>query len=518
MSTFPHILLTAGCETPQKSDAPTNVPASASGLAGLFADVMAQALAPGSKQTLALTGQKGIEIDGKNTKLPKAEQTINLSNFYNSEVLSRQPASSPPLPEIGREKPEPQPNAFQSNSVIVEKIDGKSGESAKTNKDPHPQTEPAMVDVNPAEIPIHQMIAAVIPTVDLIPKSQPVSIPGARLAAPQWPARNAGATAYEVNSARSKPLPSAPAGSVDSLKNGNAASQPPAVSVAAPTTTEAAGPAATKTIPLLDAIKDFSPEEKPNVTSMHDTDSEPASGPQPPTPQNSPEINGISVAKQDTSVKQVDKTNNIAGTEKVLPGNTVLAAQGYSRLAGSVHMEQVAATVESGDQTPSNAPAAAAAVQAVSVPSTSNAGSLERTQEMISVNALRLSDSGNNSMQVVIKPDSGTQLSLELRQHGTSVEVQAVLQHGDFNHLSQQWPDLQHRLTQRGIQLAPLTDNGTAAHSASDGSFQQKQQQTTESAADLSVTGPAGLDVIPTIVSAPLIAHEPAQLGWETWA
>jgi hypothetical protein len=119
-------------------------------------------------------------------------------------------------------------------------------------------------------------------------------------------------------------------------------------------------------------------------------------------------------------------------------------------------------------------------------------------------------------MQVVIKPDSGTQLSLELRQHGGSVAVQAALQQGNFNHLSQQWPELQQRLGQRGIQLAPLADDAPSTHGGADGSFQQNQQQTTEPVAEDHYASIR--QALPAIAHAPVIASEPAQQGWESWA
>jgi hypothetical protein len=129
------------------------------------------------------------------------------------------------------------------------------------------------------------------------------------------------------------------------------------------------------------------------------------------------------------------------------------------------------------------------------------------------VSATRLSDSGNNSMQVVIKPDAGTQLSLELRQQSGNVEVQATLQQGDFNHLNQQWPDLQQRLEERGIRLSPLTDEGaTGGSNTGSETFENKQNE--------------GNKVVPelTLVDAPagMFTSEPAQTsahrGWETWA
>jgi hypothetical protein len=230
-----------------------------------------------------------------------------------------------------------------------------------------------------------------------------------------------------------------------------------------------------------------------------------------------PEANGTSIAKQDIAMKQAEKTNKIAGqTEKVLPGNIVSASQGNFPSGISLNTESITATATAASSALGNvngtSPPPSDSV-AVSATADARASTLERTQDLVTVSAMRLSDVGNSSMQVVIKPDAGTQLSLELRQQGGNVEVQAVLQQGDFNHLNQQWPDLQQRLEERGIRLAPLTDEGAAGGSNSGNeTFQNKQNQANEVVPELTlVNAPAGM-----------FAPEPAQTsacqGWETWA
>lgn len=516
MTIFVHILPTVNREGLQKGNGPGNVREATAGLAGLFAEVMAQALSPASKETVTPTGQKPVEVENENQPPLKAEPQVEAGKFYNDGNAPRQiitanvPTVNVTWPAIVAQKPGAQPISFQSNSTVPGKPAGKPNDVSKTNK--NPQLPELRVDQAATSPPINQMAAAAVP-VDLIPKSIPVPTPSAGSAALQRPGRDPGAaiTAYQMNPVQSKSV--APAVSADTAENRIVVNQPPAVSAAVPTAEEAAESAAINTGAVL-AAKVFSPETKTNAGSGQES----ASSAQLPAAQMSSDINGISIAKQDTSVNQAEKTNNIAGqTEKVLPGNAIVAAQANAPLPGTVHMEQVAVTVPTGDQASSNAPAAAA-VSATSVSSASNANSLERAQEMITVNAVRLSDSGNNAMQVVIKPDAGTQLSLELRQHGAGVEVQAVLQQGNFNHLSQQWPDLQQRLGHRGIQLAPLTDNAAVAYSNGGESYQQKGQQTAEPADELQVTDLTSRPVVPTMVQAPLIAHEPAQRGWETWA
>ena len=91
---------------------------------------------------------------------------------------------------------------------------------------------------------------------------------------------------------------------------------------------------------------------------------------------------------------------------------------------------------------------------------------VERTHDMMALHAMRLVESNSDSLSVVIKPAVGTELSLELRQRNGGVEAQATLTRGDHQFLSQHWPELQQRLEQRGIKLAPL--GGETDFSAND--------------------------------------------------
>jgi len=145
--------------------------------------------------------------------------------------------------------------------------------------------------------------------------------------------------------------------------------------------------------------------------------------------------------------------------------------------------------------------------------------SLDRTHDLVMLHALRLAGADSDSLQVVIKPDAGTQLSLELRQRGGGIEAQAVLQSGDFEKLKQHWPELQQRLEQRGIKLAPLasTENQTS-WSGSQG-FKQPPDQPAERESFL--TGafagfvPAG--AMTNLPVAPAGQAAPSR-GWQTWA
>jgi len=140
---------------------------------------------------------------------------------------------------------------------------------------------------------------------------------------------------------------------------------------------------------------------------------------------------------------------------------------------------------------------------------------MERTHELVALHAMRLNETGASSLQLVIKPGAGTQLSLELRQRENGIEAQAVLQQGDFKHLNQHWPELQQRLEQRGIKLASLTDEGIAnqnSGSNGNGLFEQKQNQLVDAFAGYASNGAATGTFTP--VKTRVTTHE----GWETWA
>jgi len=200
---------------------------------------------------------------------------------------------------------------------------------------------------------------------------------------------------------------------------------------------------------------------------------------------------GTGVAIVDLPMKNTQKANKVAGLAgKVLPGDAALPATAKV-LPNSALGAPVRATDNS--STDSNfiqpMPAAVATVDfstapAAAVPAFMEARlrNLERTHDMVALHAVRLVESQTDTLSVVIKPGAGTELSLQLRQRDGGVEAHAVLQRGDFQLMNQHWPELQQRLEQRGIKLAPLgsetnfsTDNGS--------SFKQHQQASQEAEA-----------------------------------
>jgi hypothetical protein len=266
-------------------------------------------------------------------------------------------------------------------------------------------------------------------------------------------------------------------------------------------------------------IQSFAQSPQPEFSASTDLNAKSA------TPKESA-VNGTSVAQQDVPMTQTEKPNKTADSAgKILPGAAVavarennlpprenFSAQTFAR-AGQMTANVTANSAPSNNPT-DVAPLSADSTNSIASANVSDARSraLERVQDMVVLHATRLSESGNDLLQVVIKPGAGTQLSLELRQRGDGVEATATLQRGDFEHLNQQWPALQQQLEQRGIRLAPLVADGNFAGSG-ENNFQQKQNQFAESD-----SFPTFAEVAPVDSFAQPAARAGAHRGWETWA
>jgi hypothetical protein len=529
MSTFSQILPMAKVDPPQGEQNAAGFSDEPKNLTGAFEKMMTHVLSPPSSKGTAPNEQS----QSSQKPAQPAEVPANISNK---------------MPEyIGSQLYAARVLAVQGNPSITTKIVGVSTADSKattqasgaSNKDKKSEASAEAASTpTTLETFLNQIFAVPVLAVDPIGKSSGEKSPEgsatpSQAGTPELSALPPAPTRTNPVSAGTTkvPVPALSASQMAPMIETGTAQQ--TNSSAAKETASAAKnaePTLPQTNPITSmALKSSSPELPGNQTAAGSAsgttpdaenttatllDSSTSAVAQPP-----PVSNGTSIAKQDIAMKQAEKTNKIAGqTEKVLPGNVVYASRGTLSSGTSLNTDSIATTVTAtaGSSASGNVNALASPPSdsvAVAVATNDRANALGRTQELVTVSAARLSDSGNNSMQVVIKPDAGTQLSLELRQQGGNVEVQAVLQQGDFNHLNQQWPELQQRLEERGIRLAPLTDDGASGNS-NNGSetFQNNQSQANEVVPELTlVDAPAGM-----------FASEPAQAsahrGWETWA
>jgi hypothetical protein len=237
------------------------------------------------------------------------------------------------------------------------------------------------------------------------------------------------------------------------------------------------------------------------------------------------DITGISSAQHQAPMQKAQKTNEFSAlAEQKLPvspaGNT-----GEDLPVGTGHapnpmphsdkseLSTVSGTAISSPASP--AQAASLGSEVSQWPSVGPARSLERAHDLMSLHAFRLRDSGADSLQVVIKPGAGLQLSLNLQMRNGNVEMHATLQRGDFDLMSRHWRELQQQLEPRGIRLGALTCGEQFAGSGNplfqDSGRHQTAEDTLRTGAldDFSLAG-ALKPAAATQTSTPR--------GWEKWA
>ncbi len=263
---------------------------------------------------------------------------------------------------------------------------------------------------------------------------------------------------------------------------------------------------------------------KPETTTLA-SDKFQAVAPVAAKPAETSKNDGTGAAITASSMKKTENTNKVAGLDvQVLPGGKTDAARDTVLPAHAAVAPVRASDKQTSDFNLPLAPAnptvadAAETASIISLPSLTDARmrDVERTHDLVSLHALRMVDSKSDSLQVVIKPGGGTELSLELRHRNGTLEAEAVLQRGDYQLMNQHWPELQQKLEQRGIKLAPL--GGDTNFSAPDnGNFSRQQQSTREEAAQ-QASAFAEFTVAmnrggATARLAPVTAG-----GWESWA
>lgn len=83
--------------------------------------------------------------------------------------------------------------------------------------------------------------------------------------------------------------------------------------------------------------------------------------------------------------------------------------------------------------------------------------------ESIRTEVANIRQRSDTTMTVVLRPDSGTQLSLDISiARDGSVHAQARCERGDFQSLQAQWPQLQQSLAAHGIKIADLANQNNA--------------------------------------------------------
>ena len=239
------------------------------------------------------------------------------------------------------------------------------------------------------------------------------------------------------------------------------------------------------------------------------------------TPQT--EMAGTPAAQSPLLMQNVPEMNKATGSdEQNLPATLVSAEPAPAERSRGEHVEPrsdfiAPSAFENRGQDISSAQNSADHVEAV--PTHSPAGGVtERLAESILEHSVRLHQEGADSLSVVFKPDSQTQILVEVKWQGDQVRTTALLQSGDAKVWQAEWGQLQDRLAQRGIEMSPLNLNQSFSFTSSGGGQSSNRQPA--AAPDWAPGAPASISSgTAAPVSTLSIPHPlPGLNGWESWA
>ena len=146
---------------------------------------------------------------------------------------------------------------------------------------------------------------------------------------------------------------------------------------------------------------------------------------------------------------------------------------------------------------------------------------LDNLQLRIVNGAMELRAARKDSMEVVIRPDTQTEMVLHLSRQNGLVDVEARMQRGDVGTLTQQWSQLQHSLAQQGIRLNALqSPEGPQNHFSehfSQSNFHKEQHSPHEQ--EESMWTPSRPETLPDRRASTLSATlQSAKGSFESWA
>lgn len=151
------------------------------------------------------------------------------------------------------------------------------------------------------------------------------------------------------------------------------------------------------------------------------------------------------------------------------------------------------------------------------LPLTSLTRALDRVEDLITTQTLRLRQFGRGIPAGDLNPGAGLRISLDVRQQANGIEVTASLQHaGDFQFLSRHWSDLQQQLEAHGIRLGPFTSETLRIAAGADDFQQRPSAKPTEELAPVMKSRGLTLEGVVAVANAPRAAGKANR--WESWA
>jgi len=226
---------------------------------------------------------------------------------------------------------------------------------------------------------------------------------------------------------------------------------------------------------------------------------------------------------------------NARNAEKILPRGQVMPealpqepnAMGQARLVRSEE-RQTRATAAPEKTAPETSASIVAGEKAPSAESSVQTGAdvvrpsrAEKLAAEITESVVAFKRVGANSLDVSLRPDRSTEISLHLSLRNGQVEIVARLERGDVESLQAHWGTLQQSLSQQGVRVSHLID----ANPNTQTSFHQSSGQSADHSQGQRQQTPQSLDELPLVgaMTEPLKGRpgKPSthvRRGWEMWA
>lgn len=143
-----------------------------------------------------------------------------------------------------------------------------------------------------------------------------------------------------------------------------------------------------------------------------------------------------------------------------------------------------------------------------------------RIAGLVEAAVVRLRRTGSGEFEVAIRPDSTTEICLRISMKDGSPEVHAELRRGDAAGFQAHWHDLQQRLSDQGIRVAPLGSESAGMRAGLDhGNGSRSRQQDQGSSAQPAPSSSRDAGATRQLTSPRSIPNRPTPgRSWETWA
>jgi hypothetical protein len=152
------------------------------------------------------------------------------------------------------------------------------------------------------------------------------------------------------------------------------------------------------------------------------------------------------VEQNETAAATGQKVPGVAQADLVMRRNSVRSAE-----SEAPSQEPMIASAATSSRTPQSGQP-----DFDGVASSTRQSSVDAVHRAIDSGVAQLKKIDKETLSVVLKPDENTQLTLHLKLRQGQVEALVFLNSGDSSALNAEWSQMQERLAQQGVRLAPL--------------------------------------------------------------